>query len=196
MRGTYREIQPPGRLVTTECWGAEWPETLNTLVFTEKDRKTTVANTILYPSREACDAALAPGMKDGASASFDRLEKHLQKIVSERHRDPSDERSRISDALPGGNDAATRVDLELQGRWSPSQHRRHSARDSSGHRRPLRTELRKRRHGDRCQRLLPVSVAPRTWHGVSRHPSAVAARAWFVRNGAAAGEDGPGECRH
>jgi uncharacterized protein YndB with AHSA1/START domain len=78
MHGTYREIQPPRRLVTTECWGAEWPETLNTLVFTEKDGKTTVANTILYPSREARDAAMATGMKDGASASFDRLEKYLQ----------------------------------------------------------------------------------------------------------------------
>ena len=71
MRGTYRDIQPPGRLVTTECWGADWPETLNALVFTEKDGETTVANTILYSKR-------ATGMKDGASASFDRLEKHLQ----------------------------------------------------------------------------------------------------------------------
>jgi uncharacterized protein YndB with AHSA1/START domain len=81
MRGTYQEIQSPERLVTTECWGAEWPETLNTLVFTEKDGKTTVANTILYPSREARDAAIATGMKDGASVSFDRLEKYLQTMA-------------------------------------------------------------------------------------------------------------------
>ncbi len=31
MHGEYREVTPPERLVTTEKWGDEWPETLNTL---------------------------------------------------------------------------------------------------------------------------------------------------------------------
>ena len=42
MRGVYREIAPPERLVTTESWGGDWPETLNTLVLTEEDGKTTI----------------------------------------------------------------------------------------------------------------------------------------------------------
>ena len=49
---------PPERLVSTESWGGDWPETLNTLVLTEEDGKTTVTCTVLYPSKEARDAAL------------------------------------------------------------------------------------------------------------------------------------------
>jgi uncharacterized protein YndB with AHSA1/START domain len=78
MRGVYREIVPPERLVNTESWGGEWPETLNTLELTEHDGKTTITQRVLYPSREARDAAMATGMKDGASTSYDRLEKYLR----------------------------------------------------------------------------------------------------------------------
>jgi uncharacterized protein YndB with AHSA1/START domain len=78
MRGVYREIRPPERLVSTESWGGDWPETLNTLVLTEKDGKTTITLTVLYPSKEARDAALKTGMKDGASESFDRLAEYLR----------------------------------------------------------------------------------------------------------------------
>src|SRR5271166_808543 len=35
MRGVYREVKPPERLVSTESWGGDWPETINTLTFTE-----------------------------------------------------------------------------------------------------------------------------------------------------------------
>lgn len=73
MRGTYREITPPERLVSTESWGGPWPETLNTLILSEKDGQTTSTNTILYPSKEARDAALKTGMKEGVAASYDRL---------------------------------------------------------------------------------------------------------------------------
>ena len=80
MRGEYREVEPPARLVNTECWGADWPETLNTLVLDEEDGRTTITSTILYPSKEARDAALATGMKDGASTSYDRLAEYLAKV--------------------------------------------------------------------------------------------------------------------
>ncbi|HEY3975437.1 MAG TPA: SRPBCC family protein [Candidatus Sulfotelmatobacter sp.] len=73
MRGTYREVSPPERLVSTESWGADWPETLNTLAFSEENGKTRITNTILYPSKEARDAALKTGMKSGVEASYDRL---------------------------------------------------------------------------------------------------------------------------
>ncbi|HEX2450307.1 MAG TPA: SRPBCC family protein [Gemmatimonadales bacterium] len=81
MRGTYKEIAPPERLVSTESWGPEWPETINTLVLTEKDGKTTITQTVLYPSKEARDAASQTGMKDGVTESFDRLADYLRTLA-------------------------------------------------------------------------------------------------------------------
>jgi uncharacterized protein YndB with AHSA1/START domain len=37
--------------------------------------------TVLYPSKEAREAALKTGMKDGASQSFDRLAEYLRKMA-------------------------------------------------------------------------------------------------------------------
>lgn len=81
MRGVYKEIAPPERLVSTESWGGEWPETLNTLILSEENRKTTSTTRILYPSKEARDAALKTGMKEGMSQSFDRLAEYLRTMV-------------------------------------------------------------------------------------------------------------------
>jgi uncharacterized protein YndB with AHSA1/START domain len=78
MRGVYREITPPERLVSTESWGGPWPDTINTLTLVEKDGKTTARVTILYPSKEARDAALKTGMKDGMAMSFERLADYLR----------------------------------------------------------------------------------------------------------------------
>ena len=69
------------RLVSTESWGGNWPETLNTLLLTEEDGKTTMTLTILYPSKEARDAALKTGMKEGMSQSFDRLGEYLRTMA-------------------------------------------------------------------------------------------------------------------
>jgi uncharacterized protein YndB with AHSA1/START domain len=81
MRGVYREIVAPERLVNTESWGGDWPETLNTLVLTEQGGTTTTVCTVLYPSKEARDAALGTGMKDGWSASYDHLDEHLRTMT-------------------------------------------------------------------------------------------------------------------
>lgn len=81
MRGEYREVTPPERLVSTESWGGDWPETINTVTLSEEDGKTTITQTVLYPSQEARDAALATGMKEGASVSFDRLAEHLRAMA-------------------------------------------------------------------------------------------------------------------
>ncbi len=78
MRGVYTEIVPPERLVSTESWGGDWPETLNTLTLAEEDGRTTITQAILYPSQEARDAALGTGMKDGVSRSFERLAGYLR----------------------------------------------------------------------------------------------------------------------
>lgn len=73
----YREVRPPERLVSTESWGGDWPEILNTLTLSEENGKTTITITLLYPSKEARDAALKTGMKEGMTLSFNRLAERL-----------------------------------------------------------------------------------------------------------------------
>jgi uncharacterized protein YndB with AHSA1/START domain len=79
MSGVYREIVSPERIINTERWGPEWPETTNTMLFTERDGETTVTQIIRYPSKEARDAALATGMMSGVERSYDLLDALLRK---------------------------------------------------------------------------------------------------------------------
>jgi uncharacterized protein YndB with AHSA1/START domain len=81
MRGLYKEVVPPEKVVSTESWGGEWPETINTLTLTEENGRTTMTSTALYPSKEARDAALKTGMKDGMTQSFNRLAEYLQSLA-------------------------------------------------------------------------------------------------------------------
>jgi uncharacterized protein YndB with AHSA1/START domain len=81
MGGSYREVMPPDRLVWTESWGPEWPETVNTLVLTESGGQTTISLTASYPTKEARDAALATGMAKGMDQSFARLDTMLESLV-------------------------------------------------------------------------------------------------------------------
>jgi uncharacterized protein YndB with AHSA1/START domain len=80
MTGEYKEITPPERLVSSQSWGGDWPETLNTLVFEEDGERTVVTQTILYPSLDARDAAIATGMQKGMDSGFDRLDAYLRTI--------------------------------------------------------------------------------------------------------------------
>ena len=75
MTGGVKEVVPNERLVTTERWGPEWPETVNSLVLTEEGGTTKMTLTITYPSKEARDAATQTGMKEGLDASFERLDR-------------------------------------------------------------------------------------------------------------------------
>ena len=81
MGGTVKEFTPDTRLVNTERWGPEWPETVNTVEFIEAAGETEVRLTIRYPSKDARDAALKTGMKEGVDFSFGRLEKLLAKMA-------------------------------------------------------------------------------------------------------------------
>jgi uncharacterized protein YndB with AHSA1/START domain len=88
MRGVYREIVPPDRLVYTEHydgfsevgWRPE-DDTLITTILTEQDGKTLLTSTLLYPSTDVRDAALElkPAW-GGAAESYDRLEELLQTL--------------------------------------------------------------------------------------------------------------------
>jgi uncharacterized protein YndB with AHSA1/START domain len=81
MSGVYKEVVPPERVVHTEVWGPEWPETLNTLVLTEQGGKTISTLTILYATKEARDAALKTGMMDGVNVSYERLDGYLLELA-------------------------------------------------------------------------------------------------------------------
>jgi uncharacterized protein YndB with AHSA1/START domain len=77
----FREVVPPERIVRTERFDfgcdAQAGEQLGTAVLTERDGRTTLVITVLYPSREARDAALASGMEHGMAAGYARLDELL-----------------------------------------------------------------------------------------------------------------------
>ncbi|MEY2397722.1 MAG: hypothetical protein QOJ00_896 [Actinomycetota bacterium] len=76
--GTYREINAPTRLVSTEVFegapGGDENGTLNTLTFEEADGVTTLVNRIECPSQEIRDAIIESGMEHGMQISMDRME--------------------------------------------------------------------------------------------------------------------------
>ncbi|GMV96204.1 MAG: hypothetical protein AMXMBFR83_05720 [Phycisphaerae bacterium] len=78
MGGVYREVVPHERLVRTEKFEfgcqPQAGEQLATMEFHEQGGVTLVKITVVYPSREARDAALASGMERGMSAGYDQLE--------------------------------------------------------------------------------------------------------------------------
>jgi uncharacterized protein YndB with AHSA1/START domain len=77
LTGSVLEVVPLERFVTTESWGPEWPDTVNTLVLTESEGRTTIALTITYVSKEARDAALDTGAMDGMNRAFELLDELL-----------------------------------------------------------------------------------------------------------------------
>jgi uncharacterized protein YndB with AHSA1/START domain len=73
MRGVYREIARPERLVSTESFDEFPSEALATLVFVEDAGRTTFTNTLLYPSQQIRDEVLRSGMEHGAAEGFEQL---------------------------------------------------------------------------------------------------------------------------
>ena len=75
MRGVYREVVRPERIVATEVFDEPWypGEALDTTVFVEQGGKTTLTTTVLYQSREARDGVLKSPMEQGVAASYDNL---------------------------------------------------------------------------------------------------------------------------
>jgi uncharacterized protein YndB with AHSA1/START domain len=82
--GTFREVQPPAKLVHTETYdagtvGEGFPgqEALVTVTFAEEDGVTTMTSVIDFGSKEARDGAMATGMTDGMEQSYQLLDRLL-----------------------------------------------------------------------------------------------------------------------
>lgn len=90
MRGEYKEIVVPSRLVTTELFDEDWTggETTVTTTFREEGDGATVRTRILYSSREARDGALQTDMADGMEASFSTLERALRAATNSAAKTP------------------------------------------------------------------------------------------------------------
>ena len=82
MRGAYREITAPTRLVSTEVFDQPWyeGEAVGTLVLIERDGKTTATTTVRYASREVRDAVLKTPMATGVAAGYDSLDAVLASL--------------------------------------------------------------------------------------------------------------------
>ena len=78
MHGIYREVVPPERVSRTESFefgcAPQSGEQLATIVLTERANKTSLKLTVLYPTKEARDGAIASGMAHGVGSSYDRLD--------------------------------------------------------------------------------------------------------------------------
>jgi uncharacterized protein YndB with AHSA1/START domain len=79
MRGVYREIARPERIVATEVFDEKWydGDALDTMVLVEKGGKTTLTTTVRYASQAVRDAVLKSPMKEGVAGSYDKLEEVL-----------------------------------------------------------------------------------------------------------------------
>ena len=86
MRGVFREITPPDRIVGTEKFDQAWypGEAVGTVVLTEQGGKTTLTQTIVYESREARDIVLKSPMEQGLGMSYDHLADLLASLENEK----------------------------------------------------------------------------------------------------------------
>jgi uncharacterized protein YndB with AHSA1/START domain len=81
--GVYREVVAPARLVHTFIY-EPMPQhgALNTVLFQERNGRTTVIETVLHQTTEARDGHLHSGMEAGAAQSLNRLEAYLETMKS------------------------------------------------------------------------------------------------------------------
>ena len=85
MRGEYREILRPDRMVTTERFDEPFDsgESQVTTTLVELENRTTLTMTVLYASQAARDGAVASNMATGIEAGFERMEALLAALLAE-----------------------------------------------------------------------------------------------------------------
>ena len=76
VRGVFREVSPPSRIVHTERFDESWypGECIVTTAFEEKAGRTKATMTLAFETAEARDGVLKSGMEKGVAVSYDRLE--------------------------------------------------------------------------------------------------------------------------
>jgi uncharacterized protein (TIGR03086 family) len=85
--GTYREIDPGERIVSTEVFeGFPDAEAVNTMTLTEVDGITTLRTTVLHATTEYRDGHVASGMEGGMQISFNRLDDLLDAATTTAER--------------------------------------------------------------------------------------------------------------
>jgi len=80
--GTYREVDPPKRIVTVTSANGE--ENTSTTIFAEDDGRTTVTNTLRFASRASRDQAISLA-KFGTESSYARLDAYLASHSDSTH---------------------------------------------------------------------------------------------------------------
>ncbi|HKE49179.1 MAG TPA: SRPBCC family protein [Rhodanobacteraceae bacterium] len=86
MRGVYREIVRPERILYTESFD-DWADqgaALITTTLVERAGTTTLTCVSLAPSREVRDAVIQSGMEHGAAETYDRLADVLGTLATEK----------------------------------------------------------------------------------------------------------------
>jgi len=85
MRGVYRKIVRPERLVATEVFDEPWypGEAVDTMVFVERGGQTTLTTTVLYASKEARDGVLKTPMATGVAEGYDMLDALLASTLTQ-----------------------------------------------------------------------------------------------------------------
>jgi uncharacterized protein YndB with AHSA1/START domain len=84
MRGVFREVKKPERLVNTEKFDESWypGEAVESVTLTEKGGKTTLTSVIRYDSADARNAVLKSPMEQGVAAGYDKLDELLASNAS------------------------------------------------------------------------------------------------------------------
>ena len=80
MRGVFREVVRPARIVATEKFDESWypGEAVSTMTLVEQGSRTTLTLTVRYESQAARDAVLKTPMAEGVGAGFDKLAEMLE----------------------------------------------------------------------------------------------------------------------
>jgi uncharacterized protein YndB with AHSA1/START domain len=82
MRGEYREVVVPERIVSTEVFDDPWytGSAVGTVQFVEHAGRTTVTQTVLYESKDARDQVLKSPMEDGIVVGYAALDEVLSQL--------------------------------------------------------------------------------------------------------------------
>jgi uncharacterized protein (TIGR03086 family) len=100
--GTYRDIEPGRRIVTTEVFeGFPDAESLNTMTLTAFEHGTVLHTLVRHATKEFRDGHLQSGMEGGMQVTFDRLDDLLPQLdtTAERFRRIAGGLTRVADGV-------------------------------------------------------------------------------------------------